>query len=218
MTAALSYSLPRTAVYTSEPLFPLTVDAYHELIRAGKLYDDDPVELLEGMLVHKIAKSPLHSVINAMMRQPMEALLPGGFHYHSQDPVTLADGEPEPDGCVVRGQFGDYMARHPGPNEVPLVIEVADASLDRDRGIKLRSYARGQIAEYWIVNLVDQQIEVYTNPDPAAAGGPTYGRKAVYGTGASVPLNIDGRQLGDLPVGSLLAWNGNEPRRRTPDE
>lgn len=205
MTAALSHSLPRTAVYTSEPLFPLTVDAYHALIRTGKLSDDDPVELLEGMLVHKIAKSPPHSMITAMTRHAVEALLPDGFHYHSQDPVTLADGEPEPDGSVVRGRFGDYMTRHPGPDDVPLVIEVADASLDRDHGIKLRSYARARIAKYWIVNLVDRQIEVYTNPDPAAANGPTYRRKAVFKSGASVPLNIDGWHLSDLPVAPLLA-------------
>lgn len=204
MTAALSHSLPRTAVYTSEPLFPLTVDAYHELIRAGKLSDDDPVELLEGMLVHKMTKNPPHSLSNGKVRRAIEVLLPAGFHYRTQDPVTLANGEPEPDGAVVRGQMEDYPDRHPGPAEVPLIIEVADASLDRDRGIKLRTYARAGIAEYWIVNLVDQQIEVYTSPDPTT-GSPTYSRKAVFKTGASVPLNIDGRHLSDLPVASLLS-------------
>jgi Uma2 family endonuclease len=205
MTAMLPQSLPRSAVYTSEPLFPLTVDDYHELIRAGKLSDDDPVELLEGMLVYKMTKNPPHTFSNTMVRLAIEALLPAGFHYRSQDPVTLSDGEPEPDGAVARGQMEDYMTRHPGPAEVPLIIEVADASLDRDRGIKLRSYARAEIAEYWIVNLVDHQVEVYSDPDPAAPGGPTYRGRAVHARGASVPLKLAGSHLGDVPVASLLA-------------
>ena len=205
MTATLPQSLPRSAVYTSEPLFPLAVDDYHELIRAGKLSDGDPVELLEGMLVYKMTKNPPHTLSNGMVRRAIEALLAPGFHYRSQDPVTLSDGEPEPDGAVARGQMEDYATRHPGPAEVPLIIEVADASLSRDRGIKLRSYARAGIAEYWIVNLIDRQVEVYTDPSPASAGGPAYRGRTVYASAASVPLNLAGSQLGEVAVAAMLA-------------
>lgn len=188
----------------SEPPLRLTVEQYHELIRDGILSDADSAELLEGILVHKMPKKPPHSAITGMVRQAVARLLPSGCHYHSHDPVTLPDGEPEPDGAVIRGQIEYYASRHPGPREAPLIIEVADSSLDRDRGIKLRSYARGEIAEYWIVNLIDRTIEVYTEPDPRAPGAPTYRKRAVYTSGDAVPLVIDGSRLGDVAVSAVL--------------
>lgn len=204
MTAALPQSLAPHAAYTSEPLFPLTVKQYHELIRAGILSEADPVELLEGILVYKMPKNPPHRVCTGKVRRAIEPLLPFGFHYEPHDAVTLPDGEPEPDGAVIRGQIDDYAARHPGPDDVPLIIEVADSSLDRDRGIKLRSYARAGIVEYWIVNLIDRQVEVYTNPDAQAAGGPAYRQNAIYTSSGSVPLVIAGTRLADLRVSAML--------------
>ncbi|HEY2589250.1 MAG TPA: Uma2 family endonuclease [Tepidisphaeraceae bacterium] len=195
----------RHAVYTSEALFPLTVDQYHDLIRAGTLSEADPVELLEGILLYKMPKNPPHAAITTAIRDAIALLLPPQYHARSEQPVTLPDGEPEPDAAVVRGRAKDYMSRHPGPDEVPLIIEVADSSLDRDRGIKLRSYARAGIREYWIVNLIENQVEVYTDPDPVASGGPTYRGKAVYVQGNSVPLVIGGNRLGDMPVSAMLS-------------
>ena len=193
MTATLTQPLPAGAVYTNEPLFPLTVDQYHELIRSGKLTEADPVELLEGILVFKMPKNAPHATGNALVRREIESKLPSGWHYRSQEPITLDDGEPEPDGAVVRGQIEDYATRHPAAAEVALVIEVADTSLDRDRGIKLRSYARAGIAQYWIVNLIDRQIEAYTDPDPAAAR-PTYLRQSVFPVSATLPLTLAGNE------------------------
>lgn len=198
MTAAVSQSVP------PEPLFRLTVGQYHQLIHAGILSEADPVELLEGILVHKMPKNPPHRVSTGKMRRAIEPLLPVGFHYDPQDPVTLPDGEPEPDGAVIRGQIDDYVSRHPGPDEVPLIIEVADTSLDRDRGIKLRSYARAEIAEYWIINLVERTIEVYTDPDTGAPGGPTYRGRAIYSSGDAVPLVIAGNKLGEVSVSGVM--------------
>lgn len=205
MTTAVSQSPTRHAVYTSEALFPLTVDQYHDLIRAGTLSEADPVELLEGILLYKMPKNPPHAAVTTAVRETIALVLLAEFHVRSQEPVTLPDGEPEPDGAVVRGRSKDYMLRHPGPEDVPLIIEVADSSLDRDRGIKLRSYARAGIAEYWIVNLIDRQVEVYTDPDPQAAGGPAYRQRAVYGPGDSVPLVIAGALVADVAVAAMLA-------------
>lgn len=198
MTAAVPQSV------SPEPLFRLTVGQYHQLIRAGILSEADPVELLEGILVYKMPKNPPHRVSTGKIRRAIEPLLPVGFHYDPQDPVTLPDSEPEPDGAVIRGQIDDYASRHPGPDEIPLIIEVADTSLDRDRGIKLRSYARAEIAEYWIVNLVERTIEVYTDPDAQAPGGPTYRTRAIYMSGDAVPLVIGGSRLGEVPVSAVL--------------
>lgn len=192
--ATLTQPLPTGAVYTNEPLFPLTVDQYHELIRSGKLTDADPVELLEGILVFKMPKNAPHATSNALVRREIEPKLPAGWHYRSQEPITLTDGEPEPDGAVVRGRIEDYAMRHPAGEDVALVIEVADSSLDRDRGIKLRSYARAGIAQYWIINLIDRQIETYTEPDPVAAR-PTYLRQSVFSVTAMVPLTLAGSEV-----------------------
>lgn len=149
MSVLPSDPLPPRAAFTSEPLFRLTVEQYHELIRSGKLAEDDPVELLEGLLVFRMPKNTPHTTATALARREVERLLPSGWHYRSQEPITLADGEPEPDGAVVRGRIEDYALSHPGPSDVALVIEVADSSLDRDRGLKLRSYARAGIGAYW---------------------------------------------------------------------
>ena len=161
--------LPPRAAYTDEPIFRLTVDQYHELVRSGQLTPDDPVELLEGILTFKMPKNTPHAAGTRLCRRTIEPLLPPGWFYDAQEPITLTDGEPEPDGIVVRGRLEDYLTRHPGPADLALVIEVADSSLDRDRGIKLRSYARAGISVYWIVNLIDRQIEVFSAPDWLAA-------------------------------------------------
>jgi len=161
------------------------------MIDAGILGEGDAVELLEGVLVTKMPKKPRHPVVVRLLADAIQSALPRGAHVRSQDPVTLDDGEPEPDGAVVRGEPRDYLERHPGPRDVLLVIEVADTSLDRDRGIKLRSYARAGIAAYWIVNLVEGVVEVYTRPG-VADGVPTYVDRAVRRPGEEVALAIDG--------------------------
>jgi Uma2 family endonuclease len=147
-----------------ESLFRMTVEQYHAMIRAGVLGTEDRVELLEGILVRKMSKNPPHRAVVSALVTLMVRALPAGWHYQVQDPITLSDGEPEPDGAVVRGGPKDYPGGHPTPRDVALVIEVADDSLPIDRGTKLRSYARAGIREYWLVNLIDMAVEVYTRP------------------------------------------------------
>src|SRR5437764_4760752 len=120
----------------------LSIGQYHAMIDAGILTDDDPVELIEGILVYKVPKEPRHSIALAKLQRAITPLLPSDVSLQTQEPITLADGEPEPDAAIFHGKPEDYPQRHPGPDEVMLVIEVADTTLARDRGIKLRSYAR----------------------------------------------------------------------------
>ena len=184
---------------------PITVQQYHQLVRLGVLTDDDPVELLEGFLILKPPKSPPHSTATALARRAVERLLTSGWHYQTHAPITLDDGEPEPDGAVVRGQIEDYADAHPGPAAVGLVIEVADSSLARDRGLKLRSYARAGVAAYWIINLVERHVEAYSDPDPGSSSEPTYRRPEVFRPGEAVPLRLPGHEmLGVISVDALL--------------
>ena len=97
-----------------EPVFRLSVDQYHAMIDAGVLTEDDPVELLEGILVQKTPKNPKHRIALAKLQRALQPLLPQGMSFQMQDPITLRDSEPEPDGVVFRGLSEDYQDGHPG--------------------------------------------------------------------------------------------------------
>jgi hypothetical protein len=130
-------------------------------------------------------------------------LLPIGWHVRSQEPVTLADSEPEPDVAVARGEITDYRRRHPSPQETALVIEVSDVTLRRDRGTKKRIYARARIPIYWVINLIDVRIEVYTNPS-GPARQPDYRTQQYYGPGDEIPVWLGDEEIGRVSVRELL--------------
>ena len=182
----------------------VTVEQYHDLIRLGVLTDDHPVELIEGLLIYHEPKTPHRRFVARAVFDATSALLPTGWHCQMQEPITLDDGEPEPDVSVVRGQTSDYRANHPGASDVVLVIEVADSTLERNRGVKLRSYARAGIAEYWIVNLLERQVEVFRAPDTEAQP-PNYVDRTIYPSWQSVPLVVGGQTLAELSVKSILS-------------
>src|SRR5688572_15999300 len=185
MSSATTELLPGPS---EEPVFRLSVQQYHAMVDAGVLSDDDPVELLEGILVFKMPKKPNHRLAVRLLTSAIDALLPVGWHFQAQEPITLSDGEPEPDGAIVRGQPRDYADRHPGPADLALVIEVADKTVERDRGIKLRSYARAGIGVYWIIDLAAKRIEVYRDPDPQAQI-PSYRQSTVHDQHATLQLS-----------------------------
>lgn len=190
-------SIPEDAVMR------FSVARYHEMVRAGLLTTDDQVELLEGLLISKTSKSPLHRMVTKLVRSALEAITPSGWYVDSQEPITLGESEPEPDAVVVRGETRDYFDRHPEPKDLALVVEVSDSTLDRDRGLKRRMYARAGITAYWIVNLVDNQVEVHTIPtgegDEAA-----FAECRIFDMSESIPVFIDGQKIGDLGVTELL--------------
>jgi Uma2 family endonuclease len=171
------------------------------MIDAGVLTDDDPVELLEGILVFKMPKKPNHRLAVRLLTSAIDAMLPAGWHFQAQEPITLEDGEPEPDGAVIRGQPRDYGQRHPGPGDVALVIEVSDTTLERDRGIKLRSYARAGIPVYWIIDLASRSIEVCSEPDIQAE---SYRSRVVCDDRAILSIASGAQQLGQMPASQVL--------------
>jgi Uma2 family endonuclease len=186
-----------------EPIARLSVEQYHDMIRNGILSPDNPLELLEGWLVTKMPKNPPHRFSTRALRKALEKILPPGWIVDSQEPVTTAESEPEPDISVIRGNEDDYRARHPDPKDVGMTSEVADTTLLRDRTWKKRIYARARIPVYWIVNLIDRQVEVYTDPTGPAAE-PDYRQRQDYLPGDSVPVVVDGREIGRLAVSDLL--------------
>ena len=185
------------------PPEPISVADYHRLIRSGILTEEDKVELLEGRIVPKMARNPPHdSAIQKFNRKLPRVLPPTNWEIRIQCAVTLEDSEPEPDAAVVRPSPDDYAQQHPGPAEIGMLAEVANSSLPEDRD-KARIYARARILCYWIINVIDRQIEVYTDPD-SLANPPCYRHRQDYTVGQSVPLVLDGQTVALLPVAELL--------------
>jgi Uma2 family endonuclease len=201
---AVTPLLEKSLVVPNDPIYRLSVAQYHDMIQSGILTDDDPVELLEGWLVTKIPKNPRHSLATQLTRDALAEIIPQGWHINVQEPVTTEDSEPEPDVLVVRGNRRDYIERYPYPADIALVVEVADATLQRDRTLKLRLYASAGITMYWILNLQDEQLEVYTEPT-GEGEQVTYARRSIYKTSDSVPVVLDGQEVGRLAVQSLMA-------------
>jgi Uma2 family endonuclease len=185
------------------PIWRLSVEKYHAMIDAGILVEGDPVELLDGWLVHKMGKNPPHSVATQSTGDALRGVLPAGWSVNYQEPVTTETSEPEPDVSVIRGKRRDYMDHHPSPADVGLLVEVAEASLSYDRGPKKRVYARDRFPVYWIINLVENQIEVYTDPS-GPAEQPDYRQRQVFRPGEEIPVVLDGREVGRLAVRDLL--------------
>lgn len=179
-----------------------TVDEYHKMIQAGILDDEDKVELLEGFVVEKMPRNPPHDVSIQRLTKRTVRIAPG-WEVRIQSAITLPDSEPEPDVTLARGDDSTFAHRHPAPGEIGMVIEVADSSLDRDRDDKGCIYARAGVAVYWIVNLVDRQIEVYTQPS-GPADAPGYGQRQDYHIGDSAPVVLDGQQVALLSVAEIL--------------
>jgi hypothetical protein len=195
---------PTPVTYGLDASIPkFSVARYQKMIETGILTADDKVELLENYVVLKMPRNPPH---DSTIQRTLEKLFPrrpAGWGLRVQSAVTLADSQPEPDFALVRGSAADYENRHPGPADVGLVIEVADTSLLRDQRDKTRIYARGGIACYWIVNLVDRRIEVYSRPSGPTAV-PAYGSFQVYQPGDAVPLVLDGNTAGTIPAADLF--------------
>ena len=180
-----------------------TVAEYHNLIELGAFATDERFELIEGWIIPKMPRNPPHDVAVDKSQDAIRPLLPPGWRIRIQSAITTDDSEPEPDIAIVKGPPDRYGSAHPTSAEIGTLIEIADSTLKFDRGTKGRMYAAANIAVYWIVNLVDRQVEVYTNPDRAAVE-PSYRSRQDYPETDSVPLVIAGQQAGLVPVRDLL--------------
>jgi Uma2 family endonuclease len=176
-----------------------SVEKYHRLFREGIFQPDEPIELLEGLCILKLAPTPLHNIVVQRIWKQFVERVPRGWELRLQLPLTLGDSEPEPDLAIIRGN----ESRQPTCGAPGLLVEVAETLLDRDRIDKARIYARNGIPIYWIVNLVDNHVEVFTSPfGPGPA--PAYAQRQDFAAGADVPLILDGVQVASIPVSELL--------------
>lgn len=196
------YAVPHPAL-VERGFFRLSIDDYHDLGERGILTPDDRVELIDGYLVNKpMHKSPSASTVVRVARYLDRAASPD-FVVRCQVPITLSTSEPEPDAAIARGDLRTYDLRHPNGEDVVLAVEVADSSLRSDREYKSGVYAAASIPIYWIVNLPDAIVEVYTRPS-GPCDDPKYGHRQDFTTGELLPLILDGQLVASISVAELL--------------
>jgi Uma2 family endonuclease len=200
-TIAPAQPMESPAIPADPGIYRFTVHEYERMI-----LDDPRVELIDGQVVRKMGKNPPHSWCTKALIRHVPGVIPIGWTYRVEQPVRVSEhDEPEPDFAIVRGSDDDYQDRHPEPADAAVLIEVSESSLPRDRGKRLSTNARCGIPVYWIINLVERRIEVYTDPRPEG-----YGLCTVYREGQAIPVVIDGAEFGPIPVDQLLP-----PRRPT---
>lgn len=185
------------------PVRRFTVEEYHRMIEAGVFAEDERFELLDGWIISQPAQTPPHATVIGLAHDALRGMLPAGWRVRVRSAITTADSEPEPDLAIVRGAARDYLGRHPGPQDIVLLIEVADSTLAKDRGLKGRLYARAGIPTYWIINLVDARVEIYTDPT-GPDSTPGYRQLQTIGPGDFVPLVVEGRETGQFAAQELL--------------
>lgn len=198
-TAILTPDLPQGLPY--QPM-RVSVERYHDMIARGFFAENERFELLNGVIVEKMTKNPPHASVTRKCVQLLTRLVPPSWSVFSQDPITLTTSEPEPDVTIVKGEAEDFVTRHPRAEDILLVIEVADCSLVTDR-FKAGIYAAAQIGHYWIVNIPERVIEVYSAPKLQGEGA-SYGERKVFQGDAEVPVEIEGKVVGQVRVSELL--------------
>ena len=138
---------------------------YENMIRAGIIGEDERVELIGGRIVEMSPEGPLHAGAIDLCAEALRAAFGAGYTVRVHHPLAVdREDEPEPDIAVVRGGPRAHLAEH--PHTALLVIEVAESSLAYDRSKKAALYARASFADYWLINLVDRQVEVHRDPAP----------------------------------------------------
>ncbi|MEG4488678.1 Uma2 family endonuclease [Microcoleus sp. D2_18a_B4] len=152
-----------------------SIAEYHRLEELGFFDPDDRVELIRGEIIIMAAKGTFHSVCNSLLLKKLYPLLEERAIVRGQEPIILsADSEPEPDVVIARNRSDNYLSSHPEPADIWLVIEVSDSTLKYDRRTKLPLYAETGISNYWIFNLVDNQLEMHSEPYQKKNGSYSY--------------------------------------------
>lgn len=176
---------------------PVTVEQYHrfpEFEDGGKR-----TELIRGILIEKVSKSPLHSSIARRLFMRLQGAMPPGFILLREDPLTFADSEPEPDLAIVRGEEQDFATSHPTTAELVIEIAVSSVALDRE---KAAIYAEAGVGEYWMVLPAERRVEVYRRPVDG-------GYSEVCVSEGNAVLSSDGLAFARVDLATLFGGNPN---------
>jgi Uma2 family endonuclease len=184
------------------PVHRFTVEDYYRMAESGALAPDARVELLEGQIIDMMPIGPFHASVVKRLLYLFGRLGEGRWIVDAQSPVRLNNrSEPQPDFVLLKPRSDFYQACHPAPEDVILLVEVADSSVLYDREDKRQAYARAGIIECWLVNLPERLVEVCR--EPSALG---YGHVTTVRPGESLaPLVFPDASIA---VADLLAGGG----------
>ena len=145
-----------------------TVQEYHQMSDLGILDPSQRTELIAGQIILTTAKGTPHVLTLRLLATALKnALVDPAIFVSTQDPIRLDNfSEPEPDLALIKGTILDYTQAHPGAEDIYLVIEVADSTLKQDCEVKDKLYARSSIAEYWVIDIKNRQVQIFRDPTP----------------------------------------------------
>lgn len=188
------------AMPVEPPMEPITVPMFRAMVRSGIIGEKEPVYLWKGRLARRMAPDRPHSIAVDRGRRALEAILPPGYHVQQEQPVAMRHqhSTPEPDLAVLRGRPEDYPQDFPTSADMPLIVEVADTSmaLDRDQAGDL---AIEGVPVFLIVDLKGRRVEARNTPRNG-----TYERMAIFNEDDELPIVVDGREVGRVPIRDLL--------------
>ncbi len=197
-------SAPLPAAISAGPVRRFTIAEYEQLVEQGMVGERDPYQLLNGEIRLKMPVNDPHTSTALKLERRFYRLLPDEVLVWIEKPVSFptSNSQPQPDIALVLGPETRYDAGQPSAADVLLIVEVADSSLASDRGEMLTIYAGGKVPVYWIVNVREGIVEVYTQP----RGGkrPTYRARTDYAAGQVVPVVLGGKQVGAIAVSDIL--------------
>jgi Uma2 family endonuclease len=148
-------------------------EEYDRLVSAGMFHPEERLELIEGEILQRSPQGSAHATAVTLVENALRKVFSTNYVMRVQMPLALeSDSEPEPDIAIVVGSPRDYRTEHPHTAE--LIVEVADTTLSYDRERKMKIYAYSGIPEYWILNLLDRQLEIYRQPTLTQAPTPSY--------------------------------------------
>lgn len=188
---------PETAAPEATRFRRFTQAEYFQMAEVGILEPEDRTELIDGYIIEMTAQHAPHRVAVGKITQMFNLKLAERKYWvQPQSTLPLGDRDvPEPDVAILSGTPDDLLEGE--PDEIPLIVEVADTSLEKDRTVKLAAYATHQIPEYWIVNLQARTLEVYRDP---AEG--EYRERRTFATGDTVTPLFD--EACTIPVANVL--------------
>jgi len=162
----------------------ISVEEYDRMIEHGILTTEDKVELLNGVIINKMPKGTKHASVNDRVTRLFYRLFDDKVIVRNQNPIYLSEiSEPEPDVVLAVPDKDFYSERHPTPADILLIVEISDSTLGRDRFAKGLTYAKAGIRQYLVLNVQDQTIEDYQNPNEDG-----YGSKQTYRNGEAFNL------------------------------
>ena len=178
------------------------MDEYRRRAALGRLGSSSDFELLEGVVVPKARQSLRHEAALEKLQDVLR-VVPEGWQIRVQQPLMLCNSQPEPDVAIVRKTLDDYATSPPQAEDTVVVIEAADTSLLMDRRLKARVCARAGILNYWLLNLLDSQLEVFTNPS-GLVPMPGYQEQRIYRIEDRISLVLGLDDLGTIRIGDLI--------------